>query len=132
MNNRQAPFKRRGFHCSIRNKRRVSNKRWDAKWVCLTYCMHAEFNCKFCDKWSAVHRVISLSSKLSLTIVHRVSFGASDGGRQPYHFAESVLGGVNEGHRCCGRRSPVGSTQRPCRGAAIKEHHRSTILRNKQ
>ena len=49
-------------------------------------------NCKICIERSDVRHVINLSSKCSLTFVEQLSFGVSDGGKQPYRFAVSVLG----------------------------------------
>ena len=54
--------------------------------------MHVELNCKICVERSAVRRAINLSRKCCLTFVERLSFGASDGGKQPYRFEISVLG----------------------------------------
>ena len=81
-----------GLHYSIRNNRRVSNKRQGPKWACLTHGMHAEVNCKICVERFAVCRAINLSRKCCLMFVEQLSFGASDGEKQPYHFEISALG----------------------------------------
>ena len=73
--------------------------------------MRGELTCKICVQRSAVRRAIKLSRKCCLTFVERLSFGASDGGNKPIPHRKSA----KEGHRCCGRRSPWGSTQIPRR-----------------
>ena len=89
LNEHRNPFKRRGFHCSIRNKRQVSNKCPGPKWACLTYCRNTVStwcslpSAKFASSdQSAICQAISLSSDFSLMFVEQLSFGVSGGGRQ--------------------------------------------------
>ena len=115
----------------IRNKRRVSNKCRGQKWACPTHWMHAELtcNCKTCVERSAIRQAIKVSRKCCLTFVEQLSFGASDGGKQPYRFEKKCPQSLIEGHRCHGRRSPGASAWRPCTCTHVCAPQ---LVRNKQ
>ena len=121
----------RGFHCSVINKNRVSNKRRGLKWVCFTHCMHVELICKICVEKSADRRVINLIVKrMFLDVRHTIVFWSvmqmEENNPTALHY---VFWERKKGHRCRGRRFPTRSTQRLHRYASISDRRMSTVPR---